>query len=247
MKTVLIFVHGSSNGPYPMLMDASLKTWDTVEVPGVETRFYSNPPVHWHPKIIQVPCGNGIYNEGRQNLMGYEWALKNLEWDYMARVNASCYVRKQPLFDYVQNLPATGLFRGVLASWKCARNDVTGLPGTHYLWGGAHYVISRDVIQAMVEQGGHWPHHEIEDVAMTIMANILQVKVDGDGRCVALNKTPKGWQGVFYADGKQGAYEFSTFDEFKSLVGDVHFIRVKQDGNRHMDVWLMNELIKAGI
>lgn len=237
MKTVLIFVHGSSNGPYPMLMDTSLKTWDTVEVPGVETRFYSNPPVHWHPKILQVQCGPGIYNEGRQNLMGYEWALKNLEWDYMARVNASCYVRKQVLFDYVQNIPETGLFRGVLAPWKDG----------FYLWGGTHYIISRDVIQAMVEQGGHWPHHEIEDVAMSLMAGILNVKLDGMGRCVALNKTPKGWQGVFYADEKQGSYEFSTFDELRSLIGNVHFIRVKQDGKRHLDVWLMNELIKAGI
>lgn len=238
MKTVLIFVHGSSNGPYPMLMDASMKTWDTVDVDGVETWFYSDPMPMRHPRILQVPCGKGIYNEGKQNLLGFDWALKNLKWDFMARVNASCYVRKKTLIEYVQNIPDRRLFRGVKAPWK---------NGTHYLWGGAHYIISRDVVQDMVDQQGHWPHNEIEDVAISLMAGILGVELDGMGRCVAINKTDSGWKGVFYSDGKQGSYDFKTFDEFKSLVGDVHFIRVKQDGKRHLDVWLMNQLIQKKI
>lgn len=234
MKTVLIFVMGSADPPYPQLMEASRETWDSVAVAGVPTRYYSNPIKNCPTRTMQFPSGGDLCDMGYKNLMAYRCALDNLEWDYMARVNASCYVRKPVLLEYVQTLPDTKLFRGVK----------TLHAGKPYLWGGAHFLMSRDVIKKFVENGEQWDHREMEDVAMSRLAEQLEIPLDGEGMACSINERPSDWLCIAY--GEPG-FEFSNFAEFKAKVGKQFFIRVKQDMKRDRDIWIMRELWKAGV
>lgn len=235
MKTVLVYVLTSPDPPYPQLMDTSLATWDTVEAPGVSTLFYSNRQSKQHPKLIQFQCPGSLYDMGRKDLLAYEWALKNRDWDYMARVSASCYVKKQTLARYVQDLPATNLFRGVGAHKP---------EGTPYIWGGTHYVISRDVVQAMVDHKAKWNHAEMEDVAMSVLVSSLGIPLDKLGRGCSINRKGDGWITFAYADGGIDSFVFKDFSEFVARTPKQHFIRVKQDGERQTDSWVMQQLFK---
>lgn len=238
MKTVLIFVLSSANDHYPKLTLASLDTWESASVDGVTTYFYSDPTPIRNPKVISFPVGKGIYQEGKQDLLAFEWALKQLPWDYMARVNASCYVRKSKLIEYVQSLPEKRCFRGVIGK----KED-----GTEYLWGGSQLIMSRDVIDGMVAQRGHWNHSEMEDVSLSLMAKCLGVPLDGLGRAVVISKN-RNWHGVFYCDGQQGAFDFESFQELENKATYHHFFRVRQfPENPAMSIHIMREMKKANL
>jgi hypothetical protein len=218
-------------------MQASRETWDSEMPDGVLTWYYSNMPslrIGAPPRTLQVEVGGALHDMGRKDLLAYRWALENLAWDYMARVNASCYVRKGPLLEYVQSLPASGLFRGV-------KTLHAGIP---YLWGGAQYIMSRDVIRAFVDNGDKWDHREMEDVSMSLLAVKLGIALDGSGMACSVNERDHDWLCIAYGS---PSFEFASFDEFKAKVGNQFFIRVKQDLKRDRDVWIMRELRRVGV
>lgn len=225
---------GSPDSPYPELMQASRETWDSVELPSAPTWYYSNRLKDEPPRTTQFHVGGALHQMGRKDLLAYRWALDNLAWDFMARVNASCYVRKPVLLEYIQNLPTSRLFRGV----QTMHVDIP------YLWGGAHYLISRDVIQAFVDYGDLWDHREMEDVSMSLLATKLGIALDGSGMACSINERENDWLCIAY--GAPG-FEFKDFDEFKAKVGNQFFIRVKQDGKRERDIWIMRKLREAGV
>ena len=69
MKTVLVYVITCWQDPYPKLTQASLETWDAVNVEGVETRFYCGLPKHFdQEKVLQLPVPEGLLNMGRKDL-----------------------------------------------------------------------------------------------------------------------------------------------------------------------------------
>lgn len=238
MKTVLIAVIASAEDPYPHLVKTSQATWDSLGMEGVDSFYYFDRGFREIlPRTITLDEGGGLHDMGRRDLLGYRWALDNRQWDYMARVNASCYVRKSLLRDYVQTLPDAGLFCGVM--YGAAK------PEDSFLWGGAHFVMSRDVVKAFVDNAAAWDHHVMEDVAMSRLAQRLGIPFDTRGRAASINKKGDGWLCLCY-NGKNGGFEFKDFAEMKKL-DDQHFIRVKQDLQRHLDVMIMQELHKNGV
>lgn len=236
MKTVLIFVLSAEMEPYPALRAAAMATWDSGEtLEGVYTKYYSAGPAKvGEPRVLQYPGPDGLFEMGRKDLFAYQWALANLSWDYLARVNSSCYVRKAQVLAAVQPLPATGVFRGVGADHVRGR----------YLWGGAQFMISRDVVAALVLHKDKWDHTEMEDVAMSKLAGELGFARDEKGDAASINRRPDGWVCLRYVDGGMRNFEFQDFSEMKARIGGCPFIRVKQDGARHDDVWVMEQLHK---
>jgi hypothetical protein len=45
MKRVLILVVSSQNPPYDRMYQTSCETWDSIDVPGVETVYYFSEPM----------------------------------------------------------------------------------------------------------------------------------------------------------------------------------------------------------
>lgn len=205
---------------------------------GLETLFYSSMGTkpEW-PGLICVNAPEGYYNIGHKNLLAYKWALDNREWDFMARINASCYVSKKLLVDHVQKQPERELFQGCTA-------PLVG--GGLFLWGGGQYLISRDVVQAMVNKPQLWNHALMEDVAMSEMVQKMGYTLDNDCASCSINRTPNDWLTIAYSNRSQGGFNFNEFSEFKEQ-NRCHFIRVKQDGDREGDIRIMRELHKNGV
>lgn len=234
MKSVLVYVLSSAVPPYPELRAAARETWARETNDLAPTMFYTSRESQADPYVVEFDVPEGLYNMGRKDLLAYDWALQTTGWDYMARVNASCYVSKRRLIEYVQNLPHLGLFQGV---------GTRDLHGRDYLWGGTQFLISRDVVRGMVDNASKWNHGEMEDVAMSLLCQAMGIPLNMEGRACSINKRPDDWLCIGY--GIPG-FEFKTFDEFAAW-NQHHFIRVKQEGDRPGDIRVMRALHRNGV
>jgi len=239
VKNVLIYVLSAEMAPYPALREAAKATWDAQPLIHTETLYYTASQVPTAGVMVNLPIPDSLYDMGRKDIAAYQWALANRQWDYMARVNASCYVRKQQVLAICQTLPATGVFRGVGAPGE------NGAP--RYLWGGAQYLMSRDVVQAFVNNADKWNHAKMEDVAMSGLARKLGITLDEKGDACSVNRRHTGWVCYRYVNGGMDNFEFEQFAEMKRKLGGCPFIRVKQDNDRTQDVWIMQQLHEAWI
>jgi len=232
MKSVLILVLSSDFPPYDKMIETSMQTWDSIEVPGVETMFMCGKSKHKQDtdRIIYLPVENGLFDMGYKTIGMLELALQNKQFDYVARINASCYVDKNNLLAYVQNLPDTNVFAGAVA---------TSVHGFQYMWGGAQYIISKDVVKKIVLNKHHWQHKYIEDESMSLLVNWLSIPYS-EGYSGAIDNMGDHWRCISYGG---ESITFKDFSELKRLKH--HFYRVKQDGKRFMDEFIMRELFKV--
>jgi hypothetical protein len=229
MKTVLIFVLSAPQPPYGQMIKNSQQTWDSEPVEGTKTYFYHGlPEAEPSANVVSFPIDEGYRNISHKNMMAFAWALQQ-PWDYMARVNASCYVHKQRLLDAVQGFPETGLVRGVLA-------EPTPLCGVQrkWIWGGGQFIFSRDVVQAIVAGQAKLRYDLIEDVALSEIVQDLGFE-PRDGMACSVNKTPEGWTIISY-----GGQSF-TMEEFRDIP-DHYFFRCKNDADRAVDLEVMKLL-----
>ena len=87
---ILISVLSVRTPPYGQMIDTSKATWDSIEVPGVETIYYvGEPDTPLADKVLGTPVKEGYATIGHKNLIAWKWMLENRQFDFMARVNAS--------------------------------------------------------------------------------------------------------------------------------------------------------------
>lgn len=231
MKQVLIAVLSSLNEPYRTMLGTAKATWDSQVVENAQTVFYTGAP---ETALVDRVKGfdanpNDLYSIGKRCLLAYEWMLANLEWDIMCRTNASSYVYKPNLVRYCQGLDARKLVSG------CAVRNAD----PPWMWGGYHYLFSRDVIQELVDHKDRWDHSIMEDVAMSRVLTSLGYTFDRMHPASSIEKTADGWKLISTVG---MGFDFKDFSELK---GTEHFLfRCKQDLQRHLDIHIMQQLFK---
>jgi hypothetical protein len=135
--------------------------------------------------------------------------------------------------DFVQGQPDTRLLQGVNAGG--------------WLWGGGQYIMSRDAVDYIVRNGEQWDHSVMEDVAVSNLAKVKGIPLNyGCASCSINMVQPSGYLTIQYIGGGQTGFHFEDFSEFKSK-NKCHFIRVKQDGDRTKDAFIMRELHKNNV
>jgi hypothetical protein len=228
---VLISVLGVRDAPYGEMTETSKATWDSVDVPGVETIYYvGEPDTPLQDKVMGTPVQEGYETIGYKNLIAWKWMLENRECDFLARVNASCYVHKARLLEHCKQNPATRFLTG----------GIVTRPGKpEWLWGGYQFVMSRDVVQALVDNPQVWNHRKMEDVALSFAATALGIPFVPCRDVCSIDRTDTGWQ-LIATNGN--SFEFTGWDEL-SRVDDQVFFRVKQDDDRLRDAVVMRNLL----
>lgn len=151
----------------------------------------------------------------------------------MARVNSSCYVRKRKLLDYCQELPGKNLFQGVGVRASNGHID--------YLWGGAQYILSRDVVETVVANRTKLKPKLMDDVSLSCLVRDCGLPFDLNGQACSLNKSDKGWRVIGYGNARKAE---ACFPGIESIPDEclAHFIRVKQDQHRDVDIKIMHIL-----
>lgn len=207
----------------------SRETWDSVHIDGVETVFYFGEPIRENTdKEVYFPIKEGYNTMGHKLLAAFDWALKNREFDYIARVNSSCYVNKSELLRHVQDQPSNNLFAGAIVKGE-----------REWLWGGGQFLISKDVVEKVIANRARFNHRLIEDVALSHLVSDLGIEFT-DGKSCSINRNGDKWRSIGYG---YDSYEFTNFDEIRKE--GVFFYRVKQDLNRDQDEFVMRELFRV--
>lgn len=229
---VLIAVLSTRQPPWGPMIDTSKATWDSVEIPGVETRYYVGEPASpLDDRVIGFPVKESYRTMGHKNLAAWQWMLDNSDFDFMARVNASCYVHKARLLAHC----------GTLLPFKYLAGSVMQGDGKRaaWLWGGHQFLMSRDVVEALVANPGVWNHGEMDDVALAHAATALGVPfVHGNHACAIDHLDGGGWR-VVSTDSSN--FEFTEWADVAKLTTQ-HFFRCKIDLRRHEDALVMREL-----
>lgn len=228
MKTVLVLVLSHHKPPYDRMVTTALETWDSVEVEGVQTIYYFDGTKNNTDKFLYVKVDSGLLSMGKKTLAAFEYAM-GLQFDYIARIHSSIYCHKQALIEYVQTLPDTNVFAGSVAS---SANHF------QYVWGGTGFILSRDVVTKIVANKHHWQHKYMEDESMSLLANWLSIPFCA-GKAGAIDNMVDHWRCISYGG---ESITFTDFSELKRL--NHHFYRVKQDGKRWVDEFIMRELFK---
>lgn len=240
MKKVLALVLSCEAPPYDKLMQTSIDTWDSRQVEGIETVFYCgrSKTKQSNDKIIYLNTEDSFLTMGAKTIEAFEWALNNKQFDYLARPNASCYVRKKQLLDFCQNLPSEKLFLGL---------KVQSVYNIDYLWGGGQCILSRDVVELMVKNKNEWNHNYTEDVSMADLASRLGIELNGNGYACSINMKPdRSYTCITYGDKGEASIDSNDISDMSKLSNQF-FIRIKQDSNRQLDIEIMNNLFKSGI
>lgn len=219
------------------MIETSLETWDSVEVEGCETIFYcsmkDNPNWVNREKVLYFDTGNTLNDMMQKNAEMYQWALLNKEFDYVARINASCYCDKKKLIEYVQGLPNENVFCGVEVTDASKGAEC-------WAWGAPGFIFSKDVLQKMVNERRNFRRDIMEDMAQSFIINKLGIPyISGIPFC-SIDKNEIDWTCISYI-GK--SITFSSFNDLKDL-GHA-FYRVKFDSDRNMDKIIMHELFEV--
>lgn len=229
MKTVLILVLSADWPPYDSLMKCSQETWDSVQVDGCETVYYCDGDGSVNGNVVKLNTPRGMMNIGHKTIAAFEWALHHKQFDYIARPNSNCFVYKRGLVDHIQKLPVTDVFTTLEVPDK----------RENWGWGGGQAIISRDVVQLIVDNKKKWNHSDIEDMAMSRLVRRLGVPFTPAIAC-SIDKIPNRWRCMTYGT---EAFEFDDFSEIVKAEGQF-FFRTKQDKDRTKDIYIMHELFK---
>jgi hypothetical protein len=232
MKRVLILVLSCEDAPYGDMVTTSRYTWDSINVEGVQTLFYFgiSPYQRADNTCVYLPIKESLATMGEKTIQGLEYALNNYEFDYIARVNSSCYVDKKRLFDYVQTLQDNNLFEGLLVKRE---------KDFDYVWGGGQFIISEDVARKVVDNRTKWNHNFMEDESLGLLVSQLGIPFTNGSAC-SINKRETDWLLLSYGNGQS-----IEFNDFKDIKDSPHyFYRVKCDGERDVDKYVMQQLFK---
>lgn len=242
MKRVLLLILSSEDRYWGDDYRASLATWDSIEVDGVETIYYFGKSYKQNTnKNIYTDTIDGFWNLGYRTVEAFDWALKNKEFDYIFRANSSMYINKEKLARYAQFQHAENLALGVLAPTTYAGRNFL------FMWGGSGYLLSRDVIEKIVLNRMKWNNRMMEDVALTDLLNKIDITPLGDGSACSMDKKNGEYTFIAYSKGFGGGATLKDLQEINTneVLKNQFCIRVKCDHDRGQDVVLMNELFKA--
>lgn len=240
MKKALVLVLSCETPPYNTHMKASMETWDSRNVDGIETVYYlgRSKSKQSTDRIIYLNTPDSFKTMGAKTVEAFEWAINNKQFDYLARPNASCYVRKENLMKYVQNLPTENLYLGL---------KVNSCYNIEYMWGGGQYILSRDVVELIVKNKHLWNHTYTEDVSIADLLTKLGIPLNGAGNACSINMKPEGgYSCICYQKNSGDGFDFTDFADMNKLENQF-FIRVKQDLKRHLDIEIMHKLFQANI
>lgn len=231
---VLILVLSAMREPWKAMLDTSLETWDSEPHSQTQTLYYcgqsseqSRPGLFFSPQFDEeLERVSARTLEAFEHSLGLEW-----DWDFCARVHSSCYVHKSNLVKYCETLPRTGVLQGLMTGGD-----------NPFLWGGGHFLMSRDVIEKFVAGKPHWNLGVMEDNSITNAAEALNIPITpGKSATVVLRDWTIDGLKLCLCYNLAETFEFTDWADIKKAYPQF-FFRCKQDLKRHLDLEIFKKL-----
>jgi hypothetical protein len=210
MKILVMVLSFKDGGVYDNLNKTIRETWYNDQVDGVETIFYYSSSIsEMIGDELFIKSEEGIENLGHKVISSLEYVLDNIEFDYIFKMNCSSYLNKKMLKDILIDKPRNNFYAGFM--------------GTHdgiKFVSGSGTILSRNLIQLIVDSKHDWNHNYIEDVS------IGKLMMDNNIDITTLNRV-----------------DIINGLDYNLINIKNHHYRCK-NSDRNNDILVMNELYK---
>jgi hypothetical protein len=155
MKIIILVLSQNDGGIYSKFTQTQKETWDIDVVEGVDTfYFFGNEKIDLiQGNSIFTTINEGLYSCGLKTVRAFE-LIKNFDFDFVFRTNASSYVDKFLLKDFLLKKNNVNHYSGVIGNHQ----------GINFA-SGSGFVISKDVLNLILEFKHELNHSYIDDVS----------------------------------------------------------------------------------
>lgn len=155
------------------------ETWGKENDPNV--RIYYNLGYGANPtyreNTIYAPFSEGYANIGYKTLFAFETLLKT-DFDYLFRVTTSSFVNIPKLNEFVKTLPTEKYYGGSPIPFNGGGVDDSDKENGPAVCGsGCGYILSRDLVELIVNNKDKWEHRLVDDLAICKFLNDFNVKM----------------------------------------------------------------------
>lgn len=221
----LLAVLSTQNNLYKPLHDTLEATCYSIVHPEVEVvYFYGHPLKENDGRNYYFDIPEGWHAITAKTLKAFEFFLTK-DFDYFFRANESCYNVQDRLAEWLKDKPKTNFYAGFEGSY--------GIP----FMLGSGYVLSRDVVEYVVQNKDKWDFSIPDDVALGKLLHNFPF-YNKFGYCLfgVVGDTYDIWK---YVDGVKTEYHNVKHVTKQHFDGCFH-IRCKDPNDRTIDVKLMN-------
>jgi hypothetical protein len=164
---ILVLVLGALVPPYPALIRTIKRTWAARDVADIDVLFYyGGAELARHGRDLYLPVSDSYWSAGHKTLRAFDYALASVEFDLLFRTNCSSYVDLPNLRDYVHRSAEPERFYAGPAGRHSTVDDLTGVREDFHLAYGFGYLLSRDVVELIVNRQADWDHSLTDDFAL---------------------------------------------------------------------------------
>ena len=109
---------------------------------------------------------------GQKTIQAFEWAINNINFDYLIRPTPSSYVN----LDYIEKMIDDDFFKNeiVYAGTVHSLNDKDGTE--KFFISGSTLILNRKCVELIVQNKTHWNHEYWDDVALGDLLQNLDIK-----------------------------------------------------------------------
>jgi hypothetical protein len=130
------------------------------------TRYLTNNQTDQKARIINTAVPSKQALVGMKVLLGLRHVIENYEFDYLFRTNSSSYVSIESLEKFASKLPSKKVFYGPEATL-----------GKIKFRSGSGYLLSKDVVQGVLDNHTSWEHCVPEDVAISRVIELRNLAI----------------------------------------------------------------------
>ena len=159
MKILILCLSHFDGGVYTKFYKTQKSSWDSIEVEDVKTFFYIGNQTEnsIENDVIKTTVSESLLNCGYKTLEAFK-LIRDFDYDFIFRTNSSSYVDKLLLKDYLSDKPKQKYYSGVV--------------GNHYgitFSSGCGYIITKDLVNLVLDNENLWNHGLIDDVAISFL------------------------------------------------------------------------------
>lgn len=150
------------------LYKKQMSTWDSVNTPNVKTLYYIGGG---NKKEIRGNLSIDINPETKANtslkMVTCLELTKDWDYDYIFHTNASSYVDKKLLYEWLLDKPRLKFYSGVVGDFG----------GGMFFASGCGFSISKDVAKLIIQHQNEWEYSDINDVTLGILLTKLGIEI----------------------------------------------------------------------
>lgn len=211
---ILILVLAHKGQTYNNIIENGIKkTWGSRKHPNIDIYYYYGDSIDNSiiDNEIHVNIPESFSNIGLKTIAAFKLIDLQLQYDYVFRTNVSSYINQELLFNLVKTLPKNDVLAAVVG-------ETNGIKFPS----GAGFLLSRDLVQYIIQNENKWDHTHMDDVALGLLFK--------DRTIIPLDRRD-------YTD----SYN-NMLSDLESTYQNHYHYRCKVDYNRNIDIETMKKL-----